>query len=373
MVGLDGLRGTMATLAFIALGICYLLPAAGKGQVVPKPVVMSENFSKPERLADQPVLQPRPGFPDSAGAFNPSVVKVSGNEYVMLYRMQDNKGVSSIGYASSKDGVHFIAEDKPVLFPTRPDERMGIEDPRVHLSMIEPGAYDMTATVYDGKDAQLALFRSRDLRSWQRISIDWKPGKNGTWNINWTKSGAIVPKKINGKYWMYYLGDTPGEVPATEPGGLPRPGDLPVRNEMGLACSEDGILWKDATQKPVLPGRAGKFDSRVVEPGPAPIITRDGIMLLYNGADDRLAYRTGWVLFDKTDPARVIARCDQPIFEPELSWEKKVASDKIFQAANVVFVEGMVPEADHYKIYYGAADSRVGVAKIKLVPSDRRK
>jgi predicted GH43/DUF377 family glycosyl hydrolase len=44
-----------------------------------------------------------------------------------------------------------------------------------------------------------------------------------------------------------------------------------------------------------------------VEPGPPPVITRDGILLIYNGADDNLIYSTGWVLFDKHDPTKALA------------------------------------------------------------------
>ena len=51
--------------------------------------------------------------------------------------------------------------------------------------------------------------------------------------------------------------------------------------------------------------RAGRFDSRVVEPGPPPVLTADGILLVYNGADDRLVYRTGWALFDAHDPTQL--------------------------------------------------------------------
>jgi len=29
--------------------------------------------------------------------------------------------------------------------------------------------------------------------------------------VKWTKSGALVPGKINGKYWMYYLADAKGK------------------------------------------------------------------------------------------------------------------------------------------------------------------
>src|SRR5581483_3945201 len=111
----------------------------------------------------------------------------------------------------------------------------------------------------------------------------------------------------------------------------------------------------------VLPARPGKFDSRVVEPGPPPIVTKHGILLIYNGADDNLVYRTGVALFSSDDPSKVIWRSDEPIFAPALNWEKNG------QVPNVVFVEGMVRRNGHYLFYYGGADKYVGVAQADLV------
>lgn len=306
-----------------------------------------QRFTEFKRLSDLPVLAPRPGKFDSAGAFNPAAVKVNNSKYVMLYRGQDEKGVSRIGYAESSDGINFTRNDEPILAPSQTDEQHGIEDPRLSPSLDKPGYWDLTVTIYD-TDAQLALFRSKDLKTWTRCGI-MMPAKAGAWNINWTKSGAIVPKKIQGKSWMYYMGDAKNGSDQT-----------------GIACSSDGVTWKDATDTPVLPRREGKFDSRVVEPGPAPIVTKDGILLLYNGADDTLTYKTGWALFDKNDPKKLIARSDEPIFQPEMEWEKKVSSDTVHQAPNVVFVEGLVKDGKRYLIYYGAADCRVGVASCVL-------
>jgi len=89
--------------------------------------------------------------------------------------------------------------------------------------------------------------------------------------------------------------------------------------------------------------------------------------LLYNGADNDLVYRTGWALFDKNDPTKLIARSSRPIFRPSADWEKKNASAEVHQAPNVVFVEGMVKDGDRYLVYYGAADSYVGVAETHLI------
>ena len=59
-------------------------------------------------------------------------------------------------------------------------------------------------------------------------------------------------------------------------------------------------------------------------------------MLIYNGADDKLVYRTAVAVFDRKDPRKLLYRSEQPIFAPEKEWEK------VGQVPNVVFVEGMV-------------------------------
>jgi predicted GH43/DUF377 family glycosyl hydrolase len=127
-------------------------------------------------------------------------------------------------------------------------------------------------------------------------------------------------------------------------------------DQMGLSYSSDLMHWIEATETPVLPKRPGKFDSRVVEPGPPPVLTTDGIVLVYNGADDKLVYRTGLAVFDRQDPRKVLYRSEAPLFAPELEWER------VGQVPNVVFVEGLVADKDRYLLYYGGADKYVGVA-----------
>jgi predicted GH43/DUF377 family glycosyl hydrolase len=126
---------------------------------------------------------------------------------------------------------------------------------------------------------------------------------------------------------------------------------------MGISYSTDLLHWTEATETPVLPRRAGQFDSRVVEPGPPPILTPTGIVLIYNGADDKLIYRTGIAVFDRTDPRKLLSRTNQPVFAPEKEWEK------VGQVPNVVFVEGMAREGNRWLFYYGGADKYVGVAE----------
>jgi predicted GH43/DUF377 family glycosyl hydrolase len=292
-------------------------------------------FSRWHRVSESPILSPQGNSWESAGTFNPAVVMHDG-KFVMLYRAQDAQGTSRLGYAESSDGVHFTRRPQPVLGPeTDYEKEGGVEDPR----LVKFGdTYYLTYTGYNKHDAQLCLATSQDLVHWDRKGIIL-PAYQGNWNVKWTKSGAIVPEKINGKYWMYFLGTAADNT-----------------DQMGLASSPDLLHWTEETKTPVLPRRPKYFDSRVVEPGPSPILTSSGIVLIYNGADDKLVYRTAVAVFDRNDPRRVVYRSKYPIFIPERPWEK------IGQVPNVVFVEGMVRKGNHYLFYYGGADKYVGVA-----------
>jgi beta-1,2-mannosidase len=293
-------------------------------------------FGAWHRVSDAPAIAPRGEGWESAGTFNPAVVR-RGDKTVMLYRAQDKQGTSRLGYAESTDGVHFTRRDEPVLSPTEDYEKDGgVEDPR----LVQFGeTYYLTYTGYNKKDAQLCLATSADLIHWDRKGVII-PANKGNWNVKWTKSGAIVPEKIDGKYWMYFLGTTADN-----------------RDQAGLASSSDLLHWTEATQVPVLPVRPGRFDSRVAEPGPPPVVTPNGIVLIYNGADDKLVYRTGIAIFDRNDPRNLLWRSEEPVFSPDKEWER------VGQVPNVVFVEGMAQQGNRYLFYYGGADKYVGVAE----------
>jgi predicted GH43/DUF377 family glycosyl hydrolase len=301
-----------------------------------------------ERLSTQPVM--RPDLPwANAGLFNPAAIRADGKT-VLLFRARDRNGTSRIGYAESADGLRFTARPRPVLAPEMEYEKDGgVEDPRlVRIG----GLYYLTYTAYNKRDAQLCMATSKDLIHWDRKGI-LLPAYRGIWNTQWTKSGAILPEKIGGKWWMYYLGTR-------------RDADGKARDYMGVASSDDLLHWKDATDRPVLDRRPGAFDSRVMEPGPPPMLTSAGILLLYNGADEHLVYRPGWVLFDRHDPRRVLARAEKPFMAPKLEWEKNGA------VPNVIFLEGVVrnPNSRAGEIdltgYYGGADKYVGAVRLRI-------
>ncbi len=191
------------------------------------------------RLSDQPLLSPASGWTEG-GIFNPAAIQANGKT-VLLFRAQDAKHTSRIGYADSTDGLHFAVRPEPVLAPEAEYEKNGgVEDPRV----VEiRGTYYLTYTGYDLHSAQLCLATSQDLIHWDRKGV-LLPAYKGTWNEQWTKSGAIIPQQVNGKWWMYYLGTK------KDPDGK-------ARDYMGLAESDDLLHWKDATGKAGVGPQAG--------------------------------------------------------------------------------------------------------------------
>jgi predicted GH43/DUF377 family glycosyl hydrolase len=294
-----------------------------------------------KRVSETPILSPSESAFESSGTFNPAVIR-RGDKFVMLYRAQDAAGTSRLGYAESTNGVRFIKRFGAVLAPEAEYEKGGgVEDPRlIDLG----GRYYLTYTGYNRKDAQLCLAESMDLIHWKRLGVIL-PAYQGKWNRGWTKSGAIVSERIAGKYWMYWLGTAADKT-----------------DQMGISSSTDLLRWTEELDVPVLPRRPGKFDSRVVEPGPPPLFTSKGIVLIYNGADDKLVYRTGIAVFDRNDPRKVLYRSDEPVFGPDKEWEK------VGQVPNVVFVEGMAKRGKEWLFYYGGADKFVGVASASAVP-----
>jgi predicted GH43/DUF377 family glycosyl hydrolase len=114
--------------------------------------------------------------------------------------------------------------------------------------------------------------------------------------------------------------------------------------------------------------RHGFPDSALDEIGPEPVLTDKGIVVFYNGqnagqkknADPSLPpsiYAGMEALFDANDPTKLIARLDYPYIKPELPFEKTG-----FFKAGTTFTEGLVLFKGKWFVYYGCADSLVGVA-----------
>ena len=127
------------------------------------------------------------------------------------------------------------------------------------------------------------------------------------------------------------------------------------------------VLGEDGGLLKVMVPRPGRFDSELTECGPPALLTENGILLMYNGKNstgpDRDTcynagtYCAGQALFEASDPTVLKDRLDRPFFVPEAAFEKSGQ-----YPAGTVFIEGLVHSGGRWFLYYGCADSRVGVA-----------
>ncbi|MFN8258474.1 MAG: glycoside hydrolase family 130 protein [Bacteroidales bacterium] len=334
-----------------------------------------QTFSKPK---ENPVLMADSTFTfvdpiknaevkwQKADVFNPAAI-VKDSLVYLLYRCEDNPAAilggrtSRIGLASSTDGIHFTKYPKPVLYPDSSefmafDYPGGCEDPRVVQT--EEGLYVMAYTSWNYKVARLSIAFSKDLVNWEKQGLAFAKASNGKFSETWSKSASIITKmigdkqvaaKIDGKYWMYW-----GEA------------------FVNLAWSDNLKDWNPVLDekgelKALISPRKGKFDSRLTECGPPAIINHEGIVLLYNGknaenedADPYLpkgTYSVGKVVFDVNNPEKVISRLDTCFLKPTLPHE--VSGQ---YKSGTTFAEGLVYFKSKWFLYYGTADSFVGVA-----------
>ncbi len=319
---------------------------------------------------ENPILTPSPELtfvdPISGDAvayeeknvLNPAAIVKDGKVH-LIYRAQDSLMTSRLALAISEDGIHFEKTGEPIFFPEK--DRFfklewpgGVEDPRIVST--EDGGYFLTYTAYDGKTARLLSAYSKDLITFKRYGSVFK---DSIYSNIWSKSGApivrqrgerFVMTKINGYYYMYF-GDT----------------------NLYLARSKTLVDWEvledeeKGTAIEALQPRPGYFDSRLVEPGPFALLTAKGVHMIYNASnaknlnDNELepyTYAAGQALFDAVQPWRLIDRSNSYFIYPEADFEKEGEVDL------VCFVEGLVYFQNKYYLYYGTADSKIGVALI---------
>ncbi|MEI6074130.1 MAG: glycoside hydrolase family 130 protein [Verrucomicrobiota bacterium] len=381
----------LAPISFAAGGTAAGVPDWGLGPFTrpadAQPIIKPDTnsiFNCPMRKA--------PVHWEATHTFNPAAIVKDGKVYI-LYRAEDNIGsgiggfTSRLGLAVSEDGIHFKKMPAPVLFPAEDAQKEhewegGCEDPRIVET--EDGTYVLLYTQYqrmnapkkeDGFKVLLGVATSKDLIHWTKLGAILKgwPGyaRKSASFVCKVVGDRLIAARIKGRYWLYY-----GE------------------GQIRLASSEDLVNWEIAPGSPpeqldekaallrgdpkntdkniLLARREGKFDAMFPEAGPPALLTEKGIVFLYNGKNGKAlgdlgvgagAYTGGQALFSADDPRKLLDRTDVPFIKPELSWEKTGQ-----YSAGTTFIEGLILFKNQWFLYYGCADTFVGVANAPTLP-----
>jgi len=313
-----------------------------------------------ERYEKNPILTPiKEHSWESRMVFNCAAVFKDGKIH-LIYRATgdeelDGIPISRLGYAILKDDGVTIEKryEYPVFEPKEWYEPAGCEDPRI--TEID-GKYYMLYTAYLGKKAppffeeettNIAMASTTDFFNWKRYGLLLPEV------IQPEKNGVLFPKKIKGYYVLYYR----------------------VHPHIYVAYSKDIENPQWIGHKAIVGPREGSWDNWKIGAGPPPIETEIGWLFIYHGVDKRgplrreipgkkkkhgFTYRLGVMLIDKENPEKILYRSKNPILEPEMDYEKEGV------VPNVVFSCGAVVVEDRLFVYYGGADTVIGVASCRL-------
>jgi len=287
-----------------------------------------------------------PHVRDVTSVFNPGAIKFN-DEYLLMLRVQLRSRETFFLTAKSRDGVSFAVSKKIVHFK-------GIEKVRdriyhmydARITRLGDLYYIMFALDMDN-GCQLGLGATKDFDSFEFLGITSSED---------IRNGVLFPEKVGGKYLRM---DRPNKARLE---GGPMTG-----NTIWLSESDDLVHWR--FRAPVMSGRFHFWDE-FIGSGPPPVKTRQGWLHVYHGVAGHFGssniYQAGVALLDLQDPSKVIGRCRCNILEPRELYELTG------QVPNVVFPSGMIVERydsegfalpeSSLKIYYGAADTVVGLA-----------
>jgi predicted GH43/DUF377 family glycosyl hydrolase len=292
------------------------------------------------RYRGNPLLTPD-RWPYAINAvLNAGAAEVEGMT-VLLCRVEDRRGLSHLTVARSHNGFsNWLVDEKPLLDsePGVLHEAWGVEDPRLTW-MPELDAWVIVYTSFGPGGPSISLATTQDFRTIERMGLIRAPED---------KNGALLPRKIDGQFILFH-----------------RPvAALTQRSDIWLSRSTDLRSW--SPPEPVLSARPGGWwDSARIGIGPPPIETDEGWLVVYHGVRVTVAgalYRAGLALLDREDPARVRRRCAEWILGPREEYEQ------VGDVPGVVFPCGLVhdPGSDELRLYYGAADSCIGLATASL-------
>ena len=289
------------------------------------------------RYKDNPILTKHDVPYPVETVHNAGATKFEGR-YILLFRSHLHNGRSILGIARSDDGYNFLVDSKPFMVPSTEGvfsqfEEYGVEDPRI--CSID-GVFYITYSAYSRFGVRIALARTRDFKSVERISLISEPDMRNV---------VIFPQTFDGRYAR-----------------LDRPHSEVNPWSIWLSWSPDLVHWGES--EPVINPVTYHWDQMKIGPGATPVRTSDGWLNLFHGVFptmDGSVYRLGVALHDIANPATVLGVADDWIVTPEDSWELTG------YVHNVVFSCGAVAEDDGtLKIYWGAADTVmcVGTARI---------
>lgn len=346
------------------------------------------------------VMEPRDNDPlEEWGVLNPASARGPDGELYLFPRLVAKGNYSRVGIArvrfdSAGDPASVerlgIALEPVEDYEKNPVTGGGCEDPRI--TYVDPlGCYVMTYTAFSPVGPRIAIAISRDLFSWERLGlVRFAPGDREDLNNVDNKDAVLFPTPItnpktgqaciglvhrptflgssiepDGRWW-----EEPAEVDTGFPGPSiakrPRLRHPAVWLSYSSELNSVSGLTNFTSHRRLLSSRES-WERTKVGGGPPPLLTPHGWLMIYHGVRQRAGhyrYSAGAVVLDQERPERVIYRTAAPILAPGHDDQLGIVPDVVFPTAVDRRTDIGMPE--RLDVYYGMADSRIGVATMTL-------
>jgi predicted GH43/DUF377 family glycosyl hydrolase len=333
------------------------------------------------------IMSPSPGDAREAmGVLNPATARGRDGELYLFARMVAAGNYSRVGVAR----VLFTGDEPTgverlgfALEPTEPYEQnwhtAGCEDPRV-VFIAALDRYVMTYTAYSSHGPRVAVAVSEDLASWRRLG----PAKfafEERWRVDFdmfdNKDAFFFPEPVQDPQGRpalalmhrpdYRVASVNNQPWLNVPDGLRelRPGCWLSYVPLDAARADLRALARPAQHEP-LAFSERPWEALKIGGGTPPLLTPHGWLTIYHGVSGEILegvdhqtkvfYSAGAMLLDRDDPRIVRFRSPEPILAPGTADEREGLVN------NVVFPTGADLRGPRLDVYYGMADSRIGVA-----------
>lgn len=284
------------------------------------------------RYSENPIIGRNP-IKGVARIFNSAVMPYEG-AYVGVFRGEQTNAIPAIYFGRSRDGIHWEFEEEKIHFVDENGEEfmpLYAYDPR--LVKVEDTYYIIWCQDFYG--AAIGMAKTKDFKTFTRIENPFLP---------FNRNAVLFPRKVNGNYLMLSRPSDSGHTPF---------GDI------FLSESPDMQYW--GRHRHVMSRGSNWWENLKIGGGAAPIETTEGWLMFYHGVSGTCSgyvYSIGGTLLDIDNPSVVKYRCENFLLTPEEWYEERGF------VPNVTFPCATIQDAEtgRIAIYYGAADSYVGVA-----------
>lgn len=284
------------------------------------------------RYTKNPIIGRNP-IEGVARIFNSAVIPYDG-AFIGVFRGEQTNGIPAIYLGRSRDAIHWDFDSEKIPFVDEegcPFMPIYAYDPR--LVKVEDTYYIIWCQDFYG--ASIGMAKTTDFTSFVRLENPFLP---------FNRNAVLFPRKINENFVVLSRPSDSGHTPF---------GDIFISE------SPDLTYW--GKHRHVMGRGNSWWESLKIGGGAAPIETDEGWLLFYHGVSgtcNGYVYSIGGAILDLENPSIFTYRCETYLLTPE-EWYEELGF-----VPNVCFPCATIhdPESGRIAIYYGAADSYVGLA-----------